>query len=159
RPAARLVAGRRAAFLIAASPARLGPGRAPAVLLLARPLDQPLLAALTARVGGPILVTDGRRPLGEAGGPGGGVLSQFAGRARGAAGVGPPTLHAAGVEIGPGLRLWALGRPGRVDASMAAADRTRRRISWAVAAPLAGALAAWSLRRRRTVAAPPVGSV
>ncbi len=48
-----------------------------------------------------------------------------------------PGVHAAAVAIAPGLWLWSLGRAGELEQVAAAADRTRRQVSWAVAIPLA----------------------
>jgi serine/threonine-protein kinase len=161
RTVARLVAGKRAAFLVAASAAPLGPGRAAAVLLLARRVEESLLADVAARVGGPILLSDGRLPLGGYGADGGEVLAALVGQeARGDLPLADPAAHAAALEIGPGVWLWALGRGAGGGAARASADRTRWRLSWAAAIPLAAVIAARALRRRRkSIAAAPASTL
>ena len=147
KPASRPMAGERGAFLAAARQVPLGQGMS-AVLLLAKRIDAPLLATVAGRSGRPLLVSDGRRALGQWG-PGVAQLEALVGEeASGDVALPEPGVHAAAVAIAPGLWLWSLGRTGEVEQAAAAADRTRRQVSWAVAIPLGLAIAAVSLRRR-----------
>ena len=119
-----------------------------AVLLLAKRIDAPLLATVAGRSGRPLLVSDGRRALAQWG-PGVAQLEALVGEeSSGDVALPEPGAHAAAVAIAPGLWLWSLGRAGELAQVAAAADRTRRQVSWAVAIPLALALGALSLRRR-----------
>jgi len=147
KPAGRAMAGARGAFLAAARQAPLGQGMS-AVLLLAKRIDAPLLATVGGRSGRPLLVSDGRRALGQWG-PGVAQLEPLVGQeAGGDVALPEPGVRAAAVAIAPGLWLWSLGRAGELEQVAAAADRTRRQVSWAVAIPLALALAGMSFRRR-----------
>jgi hypothetical protein len=148
KPASQPLAGERGAFLVAARPAAIGQG-ASAVLLLAKRLDGPLLATVAGRSGRPILVSDGRRALGQWG-PGVAQLEALVGQeADGDVPLAEPGAHAAAVAIGPGLWLWSLGLPGEREQAAAAADRSWRQVSWAVAIPLALVIGGLSLRKRR----------
>jgi hypothetical protein len=147
KAAARPMAGERGAFLAAARQAPIGQGMS-AVLLLAKRIDAPLLATVSGRSGRPLLVSDGRRVLGQWG-PGVALLESVVGEeTSGDVALPEPGVHAAAVAIAPGLWLWSLGRSGELEQVVAAADRTRRQVSWAVAIPLGLAIAALSLRRR-----------
>jgi Protein kinase domain len=148
KPAAQPLAGERGAFLVAARPVPLGHG-ASAVLLLAKRIDGPLLATVAGRPGRPILISDGRRALGGWG-PGVAQLEALVGQeADGDVQLEEPGAHAAALAIGPGLWLWSLGSAGELAQATAAADRSWRQMSWAVAIPLALVIGAVSLRKRR----------
>jgi hypothetical protein len=152
KPAAQPLAGARAAFLAAARPAPLGQG-ASAVLLLAKRLDGGLLATVAGRSGKSIVVSNGQRVLGRSG-SGAAELEDLVGQeAAGDITLADPAEHAAAVAIAPGLWLWSVGR-AEFEQAAAAGDRSRRQVSWVVAIPLALAIGAMSLRRRREPAAP-----
>jgi serine/threonine-protein kinase len=156
RPASAVMAGRDGAFLVAARPARFGPDRV-AVLVLARRIDGPLLERLAGAVHGAVLISDGTRALGQ-GGADAALLVPLAGREANRHVILPAsTAHAATVEIAPGLWLWALGRATDAGPAGAVADRSRRKMSWAIAIAVALVIGAVSLRpgRRRPRAAPP----
>ena len=109
RPASAAMSGRGGAFLVAARPASLGRDRA-AVLVLAKRIDDPLLAVVAQGAGRAVLLSDGTRSLGR-GGENSAVLEPLAGLER-AADAALPALsaaHAAAVAVAPGLWLWSLG--------------------------------------------------
>jgi len=147
RPVAQPLAGSRASFLAAARSVPLGQG-SPAVLLLAKRIDSGLLSTVAGRAGKTILISDGRRALGQAG-PASAQLEGLVGQeASGDVALADPAEHAAAVTVAPGLWLWTLGRTD-LGLVAAASDRIRRQVSWMLAIPLALALAAVALRRGR----------
>ena len=166
KPAAQPLAGERGAFLVAARPAALGQG-ASAVLLLAKRLDGPLLATVAGRSGRPILVSDGRRALGQWG-PGVAQLEALVGQeAEGDVALPEPGAHAAAVAIAPralaveprarGRTRAGGGRRGSIVAAgvVGGGDSTRARDRRAVAAQTSrtggqGARRPGCRRRRRT---------
>jgi hypothetical protein len=149
KSAARAMAGAKGVFLVAATPVSLGAGRNPAVLLLARLVDQPLLDGLARRTRGPLLLGDGVHALGAAG-EGAAVLGPLLGRERaGEIALADPTARAAVVELAPGVWLWTLGRAAELEQAAMETERSRRATLWAVAVPLAFVIGVWSLRPAR----------
>lgn len=157
--AARLISGKQAAFLVAASPDPLGSGQASAVLLLTRTLDDRVVETLARRLGRPILVSDGHRPLASGGPEAGALLGPAVGQEEsGDVLLSDPAVRAAAVAIAPGLWVWAVGSASAFVQATVAADRSRRWLLWAVAIPLA--IGAFSiplrrLRKRSVDASPP----
>ncbi|HEY7371966.1 MAG TPA: serine/threonine-protein kinase [Polyangia bacterium] len=154
RAATAVMSGGRGAFLVAACPAPLGHGRAPAVLVLARPLDGSLLELVSENTGRAVLLSDGRQSLGW-GGVDGALLVPLPGReTAGAVALPTPATHAAAIAIAPGLWLWALGQAADFEGAAVAADHARRKVLWSIAIPLAAAVAALSVRPRRRIEPP-----
>ena len=156
--ATRLMSGTQGAFLVAASPDLPGTGQASAVLLLTRPLDDRVMETLAGRLGRPILVSDGHRPLARGGAEAGALLGAAVGQeASGDVALSDPAARAAAVEIGPGLWVWSVGSASAFEQATVVADRSRRQLLWAVAIPLAIAALSLPLRRsrKRPADAPP----
>jgi len=150
RPSSVMISGRGGAFLVAARPAR------PAVLVLARRIDGALLEQVAGGADRAVLVSDGVHAIGQ-GGADAALLVPLAGReASGSVALSDAGTHAAAVEIAPGLWLWALGRADFGPVA-AAADRSRKRITWPIAIAVALVIGAVSVRpgRRRRPPDPP----
>jgi hypothetical protein len=150
RPATAVFSAGPGAFLVAACPAALGHGRAPAVLVLARPLDGSLLKVIAHDTGRAVLLSDGRRSLAWAGADGG-LLAPLPGQeARGTV-----PLHAATqavpIAIAPGTWLWAIGQATDFEQAAAAVDRSRRKLLWMIAIAVSAVIASLSLRPRRRI--------
>ena len=144
----RAICGERGAFLVAARPVPLGQGQRPAVVLLAKRVDDETIEATAARLGAGLLLSDGRRSLAQGGADSGPLLGPLVGKEQ----ASPIVLTqgtAEAIAIAPGLWVWALGRGAVFEQAAIAADRTRRQLFWGLAIPLAALVAGVSLLRGR----------
>jgi serine/threonine-protein kinase len=147
RPVSVMLSGRGGGFLLAALPVRMGHDRA-AVLALARRIDDAVLDQVARNGGLAVLLTDGSRALGRAGADAP-LLATLPGyEQNGRVALRQPAAQAAAIQLAPGLWLWALGRASDFERAAAAADHARQRLVWAIAIPLALAVAVVSLRSR-----------
>ena len=146
----RFVPGLDRVFLLAAVPMRVSERAAEAVLMLAKPLDRPALEALMDQAKAPLMLTDGKRPLGSIGLPGDMRLLQAAiGREKeGRFALMDTAWGAASAEVSPGLWIWAGGRVTAFARGEAAKDVSKKRGLWVGALLLGVFSAAMSLRRR-----------
>jgi hypothetical protein len=130
-----LLAGRGGAFLVAACPARFG-GERVATLVLARPINGPLLERVARGADRAVLITDGARALGQGGGDTSLLVPLVCREASRHVAL-SANAHAAAVEIAPGLWLWALGRATRrrTGGDWSPIDRGRRRCGRSRSAP------------------------
>ena len=120
------------------------------VLVLVRVLDKPTLTALQDQVKAPLLLTDGKLPLGSVGAPGDTRLLQAAiGREREGRFFLPDTAWgAAVVQLGPRIWLWAGGRVTAFARAETGRDQTRKRGLYAGLGALAAVVLVLSLRRK-----------
>jgi hypothetical protein len=148
KPVSRAMFGERGAFLVAARPVPLAAGERPAVLLLARRLDDETMEAAAARLGSALMLSDGRRSLAQGGAEAGPLLGPLVGKEQ-ASPIVLPQGTAEALAISPGLWVWALGRAAVFEQAAIVADRSRRQLFWGIAIPLAALVAVASLRRGR----------
>jgi tRNA A-37 threonylcarbamoyl transferase component Bud32 len=132
---------------VAALPSSSG-GPAP-LLLLAEPLDARRLEPIATRVGGSVLLTDGRRPLVEAGPVAARAqLRTAVGREGSREVVDPSGEWAAGAaEVAPGLWLWSSVDTRPLSLASQQQLRTRAATSWIVGAIVAALALVLGLRR------------
>jgi hypothetical protein len=148
-PMSNFVIGGDVVFALAAVPMRFQDADA-VVLVLARALDKATLTTLQDQVKAPLLLTDGKRPLGGVGAPGDTRLLQAAiGREREGRFFLPDTAWgAAVVPVGTQIWLWAGGRVTAFARLEAGRDLTRKRGLWAGLVALAAIVLGMSLRSR-----------
>jgi hypothetical protein len=146
-PVSNFFVGGDLVFALAAVPMRFQDADA-VVLVLARPLDKPTLTGLQDQVKAPLLLTDGKRPLGSVGAPGDTRLLQAAiGREREGHFFLPDTAWgAAVVQVGPQIWMWAGGRVTAFARAETSKDLGRKRGLWAGAIALAAIVFGLSLR-------------
>ena len=149
-PLSNFVVGGETVFALAAVPMRFQDADA-VVLVLVRALDKGTLTTLQDQVKAPLLLTDGKHPLGGVGAPGDTRLLQAAiGREREGRFFLPDTAWgAAVVQVGPQIWLWAGSRVTAFARAETGADQTRKRGLWAVLAVLAAIVLALSLRSKQ----------
>jgi Protein kinase domain len=149
-PVSNFFVGGDLVFALAAVPMRFQDADA-VVLVLARPLDKPTLTGLQDQVKAPLLLTDGKRPLGSVGAPGDTRLLQAAiGREREGRFFLPDTAWgAAVVQVGPQIWMWAGGRVTAFARAETGKDKTRKRGLWAGAIALAALVLGLSLRSKQ----------
>ena len=149
-PVSNFFVGGDLVFALAAVPMRFQDADA-VVLVLARPLDKPTLTGLQDQVKAPLLLTDGKRPLGSVGAPGDTRLLQAAiGREREGRFFLPDTAWgAAVVQVGPQIWMWAGGRVTAFARAETGKDKTRKRGLWAGAIALAAIVLGLSLRSKQ----------
>jgi hypothetical protein len=143
-PAAAFLAGPARAHVVAAQAIPSAASLPPAVLVLARPIDDQMLAALAASAGGSVMVIDGNRTLGQAG-PDAELLQRAMPSDRTDGRV--PGLGVAVVSLGGPLSLLVGSRPESFVRAQAE-DRKRRVLLWAVAVLLAAPILIISLRHK-----------
>ena len=148
-PISNFVVGGETVFALAAVPMRFQDADA-VVLVLARALDKSTLTTLQDQVKAPLLLTDGKHPLGGVGAPGDTRLLQAAiGREREGHFFLPDTAWgAAVVPVGPQIWLWAGGRVTAFARAETGRDQTRKRGLWAGLGVLAAIVLGLSLRSR-----------
>jgi hypothetical protein len=150
-----LVAGSRV-HLASAVAVPLSASQPPAVLVLARTVDDSVLDALGERAGGSLLVTDGKRALGGTGGDQR-LLEMAVGREEKHLPPGDPAWAASAVSFARGLWLWAGARVSALAEAQAGLDRTRKSRLWMGGGALGAAALLLSLRPRRRKHEPPAG--
>jgi serine/threonine protein kinase len=138
-------------FALAAVPMRSQDAE-PVVLVLARPLDKAALTGLMDQAKVPLLLTDGKSPLGSVGAPGDTRLLQAAiGREReGRFYLQDTAWGAAVTSVGPGIWLWAGSRVTGFARAELGRDLVRKRAAWAAMVTLAVIAFGLSLRSRET---------
>jgi serine/threonine protein kinase len=153
RAVVRILAGNGRVRLMAGDTIPLAHGRAPAVLVLSRPLDGPALQALAARVGAPVLLVDARGVLAAGGSPEERALLRPAlGREketvtpRPTAGDG--SFAAVAVPLSPSLWAWTGAGAKDFARVLAASDARKRRALWVIATLAAAGTLVVTWRRR-----------
>jgi hypothetical protein len=146
----QFVAAGEMLFAVAAVPMRFSEGREAAVLILAKPLDGPALAALMDQAKAPLMLTDGKQVLGSVGAAGDVRLLQAAvGReAEGKLSLQDTAWGAATVSVAPGLWLWAGSRVTAFARAESSHDLAQKRALWGAAVLLSLIVFAMSLRPR-----------
>ncbi len=151
--ATRIGAANGRVFVLAASPMPLV-GVEPPVVVLSRPMDAPVLAALGEGRQAPVLISDGRQTLGSWG-PDRDIrlLEGAVGReGEGEIALQDTAWGAAVEEVTPGMWLWAGNRVTELATAWLQQDASRKRVMWGVASALALLFVGLSLRplpRRR----------
>ena len=146
----RFVAAAGRAYVVAATPMRFGGDLEDAILVLARPFDDAVLAAIATRANAPLLLSDGRVALGHAG-PDADVKLLAAGIGRekdGGFALQDTAWGAAALEVAPGIWLWAGTRLNALARSEAAQHEGRIKALYGAAGVLALLFIVLSLRRR-----------
>jgi hypothetical protein len=109
----------------------------PAILVLARPIDEPDLERVAEAANGAVMMVDGQRPVGRAG-EGSDLLEAAlrSGRVDG----GQSGWAMSTVTLGPGMALWVGTRPEEIIRTQASADRKRKALVWTLAVLLSAPL-------------------
>jgi serine/threonine protein kinase len=116
----------------------------PAILVLGRPIDEPMLKLLAETAGGSVLVMDGKRPIGKAG-PDAELLETALRPDRV---VHEPGWAMSWFSLGPELAMWVGTRPTDVLRAQAATDRRRKALIWTAAVLLSIPIVLVAFKRR-----------
>jgi hypothetical protein len=152
----RFVAAAGHAYVVAATPMHFGEDQEDAILVLARPFDDTVLAAIAARANAPLLLSDGRMALGHAGAEADvKLLATGIGREKeGGFTLQDTAWGAATSEVAPGIWLWAGSRVNALARTQAASHETRTKVLYGVAGGFALLAMMLSWRRRPSDAVP-----
>ncbi len=150
---AEIIVGKGLPYAATATPVKVPVRDKSPLLLLAKPIDQPVLRRLADKIGGAVILTDGRKsllvagPEAEGASLAGAIGSEAGGSVFHAA---DGTWAAASTRVASGLWLWTFASASAASRDAAAAATERKMMLWLLALLLAGSSLVLGLRRPRS---------